>query len=721
MLRIDKVNTLQGLTVYGDSDSDAVFYVIADRPSLRLDDNGLPVFKFIKYRVPIDRGGGKMGGGFLMFDAEFAVPSATMAAIKTDLQAQVAAEWANNNRGAPPPVTIGQIVWASGTVQVHVLDNDKNFVDQIDASTSPSLYGNNVTSVSVELSDQGATLAEQALQGAGAGVVQVVYNLKFWTSLPRIEGHAWFHASEFYQFAQTITVNYDIWGETSYQETLREQFASAQVEGVEITTGIGVDDNLRQQIRSQLQKDLEDTIKTKMLEEIKPVDPSDRGDRGDDSVKRDFLTTKVEDFDETYSENMAVEWEIDPPGNLPNITTLTDKNGQPLKWSDYSVDVDLNDPFFKTLRIDISTPIQWAQVPIDSVDVTIIYGANGSKNKSFHLDADHQSAVYEAFMDGDGTAWQWTCTVNYTNRADSYVSSPAAGTGTVLTVDAALTGLLSVDVQPGNLDFSKVSSAQVTFQYTPQQGAPIEDLVTLTPDAKTGDWHAFLLEPQTTSYTYKVEYTMKDGTTYMGSPTTSLLPLLAVNSPFNATQTITVRAAGDLNNVISDISVDLTYTDATNHYTVNNSVTLSKNQAFVQWPVPVVSLTGGTVTYSGSIRRQSGAIDTIPLTTATSNTIEVGDVFTDVLKVQIATDLIDWTKFQVIEVQLHYTDPAHGVDVPSDLLVRQTDPPQTWTVNLVDQTKRTYTWTATYYLKDHSSSTNGPNTSDHSVLLLPNP
>ena len=156
MLRIDKVNTLHGLTVYGDSDSDAVFYVLPDQPRLRLDDNGEPVFKFIKYRVPIDRGGGKMGGGFLMFDAEFAVPSATMAAIKTDLQAQVAAEWANNDRGAPPSVTIGQIVWASGTVQVHALDNDKNFVDQVDAPASPSLYGNNVTSVSVELSDLGA-------------------------------------------------------------------------------------------------------------------------------------------------------------------------------------------------------------------------------------------------------------------------------------------------------------------------------------------------------------------------------------------------------------------------------------------------------------------------------------------------------------------------------------------------------------------------------------
>lgn len=720
MLRIDKVNTLHGLTIYGDSDSDADFYVLPDQPRLRLDANGLPVFKFIKYREPIDRGGGRKGGGFIIFDAEFAVPTATMDAIRTDLQAQVAAEWASNDRGAPPAVTIGQIVWASGTVTVHVLDSGGALVDKIDAPVSPSLYGNNVTAVTVELSDQGAPLAEAALQGAG-GTVQVIYDLKFWTALPRIEGHAWFHASEFYHFAQTITVDYDIWGEDSYQQTLREQFASSQTEGVEITSGIGVDDNLRGQIRAMLQKDLEDTIKAKMLEEIKPVDPSDRGDRGDDSVKRDFLTTKVEDFDESYSENMAIEWEISPQGTLPNITTLTDKNGQPLKWSDYSSEVDLNDPFFKTLRIDISTPIQWDQVPINSVDVTIIYGAAGSKNQSFHLDRNDQAAVYEAFMDSDGTTWQWTCTVNYTNRAESYVSSPAQGSGTTLTVDAALTGLLSVHTEPGNLDFDKVASAQVTFRYTPQHGAPIENLVTLTSDARTGDWHAFLLEPQTTSYTYQVEYTMRDGTTYVGAPTTSLLPLLPVNSPFNATRTITVRAAGDLDNVIADISVDLTYTDAANHYTVNNSVTLSKNQAFVQWPIPVVNLTGGTVTYSGSIRRKTGAIDTIPLTTATSNLIVLGDVFSDMLKVQIATDLVDWSTVQLIELQLHYADPAHGVDVPGDLLLHQGDPPQTWTVDLVDKTLRSYTWTATYHMKDHSTSTNGPNASDHAILLLPTP
>jgi hypothetical protein len=727
MLRIDKVDTSNGLTVYGDSDSEAVFYVLPDQPRLRLDQNGLPVFKFVKYRDPIDRGGGRKGGGFIIFDAEFAVPDTTMNAVRTDLSAKVAAKWAANNWGAPPPVTIGQIVWASGTVKVQCLDNGGVLVDHVDAPVSPSLYGNNVTAVTVELSDLGAPLAEAALQGAGAGIVQVIYDLKFWTALPKIEAHAWFHASEFYHFSQTITVDYDVWGEDSYQQTLREQFASSQAEGVEITTGIGVDDNLREQIRTQLQKNLEDIIKTKMLEQIKPVDPSDRGDRGDDSVKRDFLTTKVEDFDESYNENMTVEWEIFPNGTLPTITSMKDKNGQPLKWSNYAVDVDLNDPFFQTLRIDISSPIAWDQVPIDSVDVTIIYGAGGSKNQTFHLDHNQQSAVYERFMDKDGSAWQWTCTVNYTNRADSYTSPAAPGTGTELTLDAALTGLLSVHVEPGNLDFAKVSSAQVTFNYTPKNHPPIESLVTLTKDARTGDWHAFLLEPQTTSYSYQVEYTLNDGTTYVRSPISTLLPVLPVNSPFNANRTVTVRAAGNLDagasdappDAIADISVDLTYTDPANNYTVNNSVTLSKNQAFVQWMIPVVNLTGGTITYSGSIRRKSGAIDPIPLTTATSNTIELGDIFAAVLNIHVATDLIDWSKIQVIELQLHYTDPAHGIDVSDDLLLNQASAPQSWTVDLIDQTRRSYTWTATYYVKGGPTSVNGPNITDHTILLLP--
>ncbi|WP_158594063.1 hypothetical protein [Cohnella faecalis] len=37
-------------------------------------------------------------------------------------------------------------------------------------------------------------------------------------------------------------------------------------------------------------------------------------------------------------------------GSLPNITTLTGRDGQPFKWEDFSLTVDLDDPFFRQLR-----------------------------------------------------------------------------------------------------------------------------------------------------------------------------------------------------------------------------------------------------------------------------------------------------------------------------------------------------------------------------------
>jgi hypothetical protein len=38
----------------------------------------------------------------------------------------------------------------------------------------------------------------------------------------------------------------------------------------------------------------------------------------------------------------------------------------------------------------------------------------------------------------------------------------------------------------------------------------------------------------------------------------------------------------------------------------------------------------------------------------------IGDVFKDVLSVDVATDLIDWNLVNIVEVQLSYTDPANG-------------------------------------------------------------
>src|SRR3954471_18033004 len=97
MLQIDKVQEIDGVTVYGDSDRFELFYPMPQQPRYRRDAQGRPSFSFFKYRFPVDRPDGKKGGGFLLFDVEFVVDEAVLVGVKEKLTEQVKAE--ANRRG----------------------------------------------------------------------------------------------------------------------------------------------------------------------------------------------------------------------------------------------------------------------------------------------------------------------------------------------------------------------------------------------------------------------------------------------------------------------------------------------------------------------------------------------------------------------------------------------------------------------------------------------
>jgi hypothetical protein len=722
LLSIDNHQVLRGQTVYGDDTNPSTFYVLADAPSIRIGPDGKPAFTFLKYREPLDHGNGVVGGGFLIFDAALQVPDAIMNQIKGDLQSQVNNAFANS--GQPPPqVTVGQIDWSQGTVSVTVFADAETFVQKVSCPQSPSLYGSNVTTVAVELSQYGADLAEAALKGEH-GLINVVYTLKFWTSLPKISGKAWFYADQFYSFAQTITIDSDIWGEDSYQETMSETFSSSKCMGVEVDGGIGADASVIDQVRAALQKDLDDQVKAEMQDQLKAVDPSQTGDRGDDYLSRNFTKTKITDYYETFAENQCVEWPANPQAAV-SLNGMKLPDGTPVNPADYIIDVDLNDPWFQTQRIFISAPLRWGtDTPIDSVDVNIIYGANNGKGKTVTLTKDSQTQTFEAYRDADGNTWSWSATVNYVGQDHAYVIAPSQPTqDTVLSVDGALAGILSVQIQPGNILWDKVKSAEVTVHYEPSGAAqPIENTYTLTSDAKTATWTEILFEPWNKPYKYKVMYTMSDGTTYSHDwiEVDARNPLLQINSPFHATKLITIRGVGDFDQSIASIDLNLTYSDPSNNYTQSNIVSLSKASPFATWPIPVIDPNAGTLTYSGTIRRMSGATEDIAATAATGNLIEVGDKFADVLSIKFDPSLIDWTKVALVKAVVTYTDPPHGINKTLDSVIHPTDkavPPIV--IDVMDATKEQYTWTATYFMKDNSQHALAPTTTTDQAPILP--
>jgi hypothetical protein len=692
MLLIDKVQTLEGLQVYGDDMDPFTYYVVPEQPRFRLDDAGRPVFKFLKYRTPKKRPDGSFGGGFIIFDSEFAVDEAKRAAIIDALTAQAG----RSRPGAT--VKLGTIQWAKGTARLNFVADGGALIQSVVNPMSPSLFGRNITPFTMELSQEGATFFEQALQGSG-GVVQVAYEMSAWVKLPAITGTASFYSNKYYEFVQTITDDSGC-GDDTRTEDIREKIRSSQIMNVEVNAGIGADPKIVNEIRGSLMDTLEKTVAQKMLEQLGQYD-GDRGMIEDyEEIRRKYKKVKIDSFSYTITEKSATLWPFNPQGTLPNITTLVDKSGAPIRWNDYAQVIDVDDPFFKTLEVTVRLNADLDVLPIHSVDVHLEFDGQQLKVDDLHFGKADDVGKFSCFLDGKPPEYRYSYRVNFENSALTYDRPAVTSKSDELTINLDDTGLLLVEVMKGNLDLTAIPSAVVTVRYAPTTMPVIEEQFVIDAGHDTHSLQKVILEPRTKPVSYQIDYRTADGRT-LSTPWRETARQIYVNSPFADLREVLVTGEGDFTTEIDSILVDLVYEDSANSYTVHTNGALTKGSTFINWTFPVIDRSVGTVTYSGTIRRQDGTVQDIPPTVATGS-ISIGEHVEKLLPITFQPDLIDFTQVALVRVALRYgADPATLQQ--EDLILRDTKP-QTWTIELPDlDSPRSYSMSITYYLKDGTS------------------
>ena len=347
--------------------------MIPEQPRFRLDPNGMPVFKFLKYKFPIERPDGLKGGGFLIFDVEFVVPDDKLAAIKQELQAEADAEAAA--AGKPPvPITIGQPTYIDGEVKVNLFNSAGALVQSAFVPAKPSLIGNNVTPVSIELTPEGATLAEQAMQGLG-GVVQVSYSLVHYAQLPPMKVTASFDSRQFYSFFQTIDIDWNVSGaRTATARRCASRCAPAGRCIVDVEQG-GATERGRSEgprlgaARAREAGRAEDDRRARAGPRRPAQGPGrDRGrhPRHHQDARRDLQRS-------TTPSARPSSGTSTPRGRCPTSPSLKDKQGKPLAWKDFASEIDLKDKFFDQQRVDVLVNADFEKLPIHSVEVKLAY------------------------------------------------------------------------------------------------------------------------------------------------------------------------------------------------------------------------------------------------------------------------------------------------------------------------------------------------------------
>lgn len=737
MLRMIDPQLIENCSVYADDSDYSLYYVIPQTPSFRLDDNGNPVFTFVKYRFPVDRPDGKKGGGFLIFDVEFVTAAEKIKKITPVLTEQVkrahdsghaqylelkalkdqaAAVTDPPNPDAPKftsgqqmqldgfiaqgldqdgvaAVKFGTVPYFKGTANVTLLDSGGAMVQKITNPANPSLYGRMVTPVTVELSPEGATLLEDLMQGRG-GVLQVSYALTTWAKLPPMKVMVWFNSEKFMNFHQQVDIDWSMWGDDSYHETIKQKFVNSESGGVKIDPGTVTDEKVLATMRDWGMKTLEDAVKRMVLGDIPDVSADDRKvPDGIEHLTRDITVDKVASFTRSYEEGRVFEYPVTAQGTVPNVTQMLDVHGKPFKWSDFAHEVDLNDPFFQTLNVLIQVNADFVDLSVFNVEVTLHYD---NTPKSFVFTKSDDVGKFSAFVKNADRKYTYEYTVNYKGQAEAVRMGPFESDQQNLTINVGDLGVLRVDGSVGDLNFEQVQQAEVTLTYDDSANGvpPVEEHYSITKDHPSFSLRRPVMQPIRNPYSYQVKYLMQGGKELQGGEDKSRSKTLFINDPFAAQRTVSVRSFGDFEHDLDNILLDLRYTDAVNHYTQTKTIALNKGTPFYDWTFPVISETGGDVSYGGVITRKNGGTpETLAVVPATSNTIVIGKAPPKAVTVSVMPDLIDFSKVKLVKVSLH-SDQAD----PADFIFKSGGTLQTWPVNIADPSKLAYTYTVTFFL-----------------------
>ncbi|MEL7332247.1 MAG: hypothetical protein AAFN12_08355, partial [Cyanobacteria bacterium J06560_2] len=776
------------ITAYQDDSMFWKFYCIPDYASIRRDENNNAVFLLVKYAFgDQDREENPdlpRGGGYMNFDVELAAAAADMTQVRDRLQKRVDQDWqrlkdiaeaaGKSVQGArvwskhpgqstrqltvddvrlglpsdvpqappgdaPPTVVIAPPTWTEGTFKITAPEIE-TLVTRSVTEGPVSLVGNNTASASLELTSAGATFMERTLVdldgtgGTDLTPLQVLYQLKFWARIPPVRLMISANSRSLYAALKEISHDYDSHGcsedDMTHNETNLEMAIQADLIKVRFDTGtLSLDDDFLQDLRSSGMRIVQDLIKDKLYnkQEAPVEDDADEQNFLDSKENVYVLKTEV-NFESTtieYDEEMTsiVEWPANPQGTLQSF--FAGLSAEDMKK--YVRSVDLDDDFFKTLKLSVSAFADWDNEPIAFVECQLRYSGRDENNllvekaETFTFNKEKSTDIWDPSLIKSKREYSYRWRVAFNGQEPDEFTRWTTDTTPNLNISIADPGKISIRVLAGNIDFEQtVEQVQVELSYR-DAGSDVDEEATtfVLANGQTEQvYERYIYTEWDRPVRYRTRFFLKDGQQIEGEWEETLSQQLLINAPLYDKLDVQLVPAGVWNNVVQSV-VSLQYEDEANEYHVDSAFSLKDTSEFRTWSVVLQESSDRDFLYKVLTTFENGTFNETEWISANGDQalpVVVQEV--PWLEVSLLPNLVDFEVTPVVECTLRYSDEGNSLN-EIETFTFTSGELGSWSFAIADDTQRTYQHEITYHLADGGAVKKPLTTLDATSLVIP--
>lgn len=546
----------QTVTVYQDF-TDTNTYYIVPAPVIPHNDAGLPEFALVSYST------GTEVTGTCSFQTELEVSADALAAVKAKL-----------GNG----IKIGQFDWQSVKVIFHFATATNSSLALI---ATPSMYGANRASFIVHLPDNATYKAfENAFgpDGSAAGTFMLEYDVTALTRLPPAVVTVDFNSQTAYEYQRTVNVSKDTWGHvTSETVSITEHLQQSKAGVISVDPGGSpLDADTKKRLldwgNATLQNDVEQAVATatQMM---------------DSNTAPTFNMSAVSSFHNVYSEGQVVPWIIAPRASIPAFSAAD--------WKQVSTSVSV-----RPMKVAFTVQ-DLVRNGVASIDLVVTYPVGSSvpaANNTYQFTPDTASSwIFNAPGKSDAGVFDGNYTyhyvVNYSDGSAPFKSAEILNDQSEIHITANDLNVLLLEIDAENVPFKATGATGSDlvdyllidlFFVNQTTGQPIQmQQAKLDATTKTHMFKSPTHEPFSNPASYKLTYVLTTmqkvvidwQTTTLAAPAqtgTSRVPVLAINSPFQAKQ-VTIFPLPETGKTFMMASLTATYVDSVNNLNEQNS------------------------------------------------------------------------------------------------------------------------------------------------------